>query len=94
MSKSGLVRIENESGASATTRITYADGSQIHGVSEVAIALKVDKPVEVKMTLWSLLDVRGLPSFQVTDPETGDLRQVKTIEFWDGTRREFAEVQP
>lgn len=88
-----LIRVQSETGNASGTKFTTADGAEIRGISEVNIGIKPSEMIEVRMTLCSFLDVRGVPKFQIIDPETGELRRVRAIEFEDGERREFASSE-
>ena len=83
-----IVNIESN-GRVIGTSVTTAEGNPILGIRKATITLDargVDVPVATLEIVSASLRVRGaLPTFLVTDTKTGELKEVKRIEFADGT---------
>lgn len=83
------VRIISENGIGHGTKVTDANtGETIHGVTKLEFGeITVDSINEVKMSLgFTELDVcANHVSFLAIDPATGKFKNVKSIQFEDGT---------
>jgi hypothetical protein len=83
-----MVRIETPcSGVSATgagTKVTTMDGHEIKGIAAIDLRIRPNEPTQATLGIWCAFLGEARSDFVVTDPETGDLRSVKRIEFTDG----------
>ncbi len=62
-------------------------------VFAVNIALRAGHPPVMQLNLLAQpFDVQGVPTFMAQDPDTGQPKAVRRIEFHDGTVHEFPEA--
>jgi hypothetical protein len=86
------VRVKAAGPTGYGTTLTNAEtGDEINGVSRLAIYIVPDDIIRVDAEIFSAeLDVAGRATFRVTDPGTGEVKEVSRIEFADGTAWEAA----
>ena len=86
------VRVKAAGPTGYGTTLTNAEtGDEIKGVSRLAIYIVPDDIIRVDAEIFSAeLDVVGRATFHVTDPGTGEAKEVSRIEFADGTAWEAA----
>ncbi len=82
------VKIINETGDSTRTQVVDAEtGATIHGVTEVRIRIALDDSVRAEIDLLAVMvTLSAVPTFMVTDPDTGEHKAVGEIHFADGTK--------
>lgn len=81
------VRVVNDTGGPFHTKIYNAEtGAEIHGATNISFSHGVDSDPRVTIDLLGVSSsFVAPPSFRVMHPETGDLREVSSITFADGT---------
>ena len=85
------VRIINKTGVGYGTQIFNADGTEIQGVTTVSVdRFGCEDVVTVNLTI-SIVDfeIDGKPRWLTADPKTGELRELKALEFANGERVEL-----
>lgn len=74
----------------AGVSITDAGGEQIPGIESVLISIKPNDVVRAHLQICAIdLMTEAVPTFQIVHPKTGDLREVKRIEFANGEALDF-----
>lgn len=85
------VRIQNDSGVVHDTKITETEsGATIHGATGVRLDFVVGEPVRATIDLAFLpVDTVAEGKFVGVNPKTGEMKEIKSIEFADGEKVEL-----
>lgn len=80
------VNISAPGPTSLGAKLTYEDGTEIHGIRKAVITLEPNSAIVAALELiFVSVDVRALPKFYGKHPITGELKEVAYIQFVDGS---------
>ena len=82
------VRIVNETGDVHDTKVYDAEtGCQIHGIVSIDVRYRVDDVVRADVQLLGVIESTAAEArFVMAHPDTGDVSEVRCIEFADGSK--------
>lgn len=66
------------------TKVTLPSGEELKGVSEIDVHITPDDVIKARMSLFCTFNGVADPYLFVTHPVTGEVREVRQIEFIDG----------
>lgn len=79
------VTVKSDGSASGTT--IAADGKEIRGIRAVRFEHSAGDYPEINLDLCcATVEVAGLPVFHVTDPVSGEMKELLRVEFKDGSQ--------
>jgi hypothetical protein len=67
------------------TIITTHDDQPIHGVRRAVVTIDVNEVIKAHLDLYCSFEGEAVGTFFVIDPSTGERKQLKLIEFADGS---------
>lgn len=68
------------------TKVFTKDGTELHGVRSLRVAIDIDEPNRATVELVFLkVELSVVPTYVIADPVDGTFKKVKRIELEDGT---------